>query len=213
MAVTDTSLRPFEVGTTGWTAADLDDPEIEAKWAAGNYEIVEGVLTQMPPAYFTGGWSLNKLVRIVENHLEDKGIDAGFAPEVEIIIDQSRLPRADAALLTAEDEVRHARATRDAGRRSPERTRILVPPTLIIESVSPGHESHDERTKKKWYAEFGVPNYWLLDALKRSLQCLRLEAGSYRLDAAGRDDEQVRPSAFPGLVIPLGRLWKQWKDA
>jgi Uma2 family endonuclease len=208
----DTSSRPFEPGTTGWTAADLDDPAMEAQWAAGSYEIVEGVLTRMPPAYFTGGYSLYKLMRNVDAYLEQEGISAGFGTGVEIILDQARLSRADAALLTAEDEIRHAKAARAAGRKSPERTRILVPPTLIIESVSPGHELHDERTKKRWYAEFGVPNYWLLDALKRSLQCFRLEGTEYHLDVAGRNDDEIRPSAFPGLVIPLARLWKQWRS-
>ena len=51
----DTSSKPFEPGTTGWTASDLDDPAIEREWFRGRYEIVEGVLTKMPPAYFTGG--------------------------------------------------------------------------------------------------------------------------------------------------------------
>jgi hypothetical protein len=41
--------RPFLPGTTGWTASDLDDPAIERGWIRGSYEIVEGVLTTMPP--------------------------------------------------------------------------------------------------------------------------------------------------------------------
>ena len=47
--------RPFLPGTTGWTASDLDDPQIERLWFSGRYEIVEGVLTSMPPAYLAGG--------------------------------------------------------------------------------------------------------------------------------------------------------------
>jgi hypothetical protein len=34
-----------------------------------------------------------------------------------------------------------------------------------------------------------------------------LESGKYRDDAAGRDADEVRPSAFPGLVIPLAAIW------
>lgn len=52
------SSKPFRPGTTGWSASDLDDPRIEGKWLRGSYEIVEGVLTRMPPAYFIGGESL-----------------------------------------------------------------------------------------------------------------------------------------------------------
>lgn len=62
-----TSSRPFEPGTTGWTVHDLDDPEIERQWFQGRYEIVEGVLTKIPPAYFAGGNVLfNVMHRIKE---------------------------------------------------------------------------------------------------------------------------------------------------
>jgi hypothetical protein len=27
-------------------------------------------------------------------------------------------------------------------------------------------------------------------------------------DAEGRDEQELRPAMFPGLVIPLARLWK-----
>src|SRR4029077_603034 len=95
-----------------------------------------------------------------------------------------------------------------AGRHDPDRTRLLVPPTLIIESVSPGHELHDERTKMRWYAEFGVPNYWIVDAFARTLKCFVLDQSAYRLDMSGTDQAEVNPSCFPGLGIPFGRLWK-----
>jgi len=48
--------RKFEVGTTGWTADDLDDERIERHWESGRYEIVEGVLNEdeIHPALFHG---------------------------------------------------------------------------------------------------------------------------------------------------------------
>ena len=59
--------RPFRVGTTGWTAADLDDPRIERLWERGAYEIVEGVLTKMTPAYFDGSVARQSLIDTVED--------------------------------------------------------------------------------------------------------------------------------------------------
>jgi Uma2 family endonuclease len=77
---------------------------------------------------------------------------------VDIIIDDTRVVVADAVWLTEDDQRKQEDATAKAGRKDSSRTRILIPPTLVIESISPGHERHDERTKLKWYAEFGVPN-------------------------------------------------------
>jgi Uma2 family endonuclease len=203
----DTSPRPFVPGTTGWSASDLDDPEIERLWFGGRYEIVDGALTTMPPAYFAGHNRLFKLMCICQAHVLDRKIGGEFSTEVDVIIDESRVAVVDGIYLSHEDEQRQEKAVRAAGRHDSERTRILVPPTLIIESVSPGHEMHDRRTKMRWYAEFGVPNYWILDAFKKSLDCHVLEGSAYRLDASGRNSQTVRISLFPGLKISLADLW------
>jgi Uma2 family endonuclease len=203
----DTSPKPFEPGTTGWTASDLDDPAIEREWFRGRYEIVEGVLTKMPPAYFTGGESLFKLMKLVDRHCEIHGPAGTFAMEVDIVIDEPRVALADAVFLTTEQRARQNEASRRAGKVDAQRTRILVPPWLIIESVSPGHELHDHRTKRRWYSEFGVTHYWILDAYRRSLECLVLEAGAYRTDQQGTNDNELRPSALPDLIISLRQLW------
>jgi len=200
--------RPFQPGTTGWTARDLDDPEIERQWFSGRYEIVEGVLTTMAAAYFPGGNATANVIVAVKEHLKHRGLPGRFAVELDIVVDETRISRADAAMLLPADVVRQEQAARNAGRSNSRRTRILVPPTLIIESVSPGHELHDERTKRRWYAEFGVPNYWIVDAYELSFLCLVLRDGSYLDDAVGHGDEAIRPSLFPGLVLSLKEIWE-----
>jgi Uma2 family endonuclease len=211
----DAVEKPFEPGTTGWSAADLDDPRIEREWLGGRYEIVEGVLATMPAAYFSGGEAVENLIFLLKAHLRPQGIRGGFAQEVDIILNDSRVLRADAVYMAPEVKNRLAAAARAAGRRDLRRTRILIPPTLVIESISLGHERHDEQTKRRWYAEFGIPHYWLFNTSNLSLRCLALvepegaEAVSYRVDAEGRGEEEVRPSLFPGLVIPLAEVWEE----
>jgi len=209
-----TTSKPFRPGTTGWGASDLDDPDVEAKWFQGRYEIIEGVLTEIPAAYFSGSRRLFRLQHRIAQYQESAEIAGDFANEVDIVIDEPRVVRADAVWMTPQDDARQAAAVANApplattgAARDPERTRILVPPTLIIESLSPGHESHDRRIKRKWYAEFGVPHYWLFDPFARSLECLVLESGAYRADQHARGDDELRPSLFPGLIVPLAQVW------
>jgi Uma2 family endonuclease len=207
MTLASHESKPFEPGTTGWTASDLDDPAIERLWFAGRYEIVEGVLTTMPPAYFVGGHALANLLFVLTEYSREKRLGFHFATEVDVVIDESRLARIDAVMLTSEDRARQAAAVKRAGRKDPDRTRILVPPTLAIEVVSPGHELHDRRTKRRWYADFGVPNYWILDPFDRSLQGLTLEGGAYANAFSGREDAELSSPMFPGLCLALGPLW------
>jgi Uma2 family endonuclease len=119
----------------------------------------------------------------------------------------NRASLADAAWMTPEEQSRQRSAAKRMGRADPDRTRILVPPSLIIEVVSPGHEAHDRNTKRKWYAEFGVPNYWILDAFDHSLECLALRGSRYRLVHRAHGNRRVRPARFPGLVIDLSQIW------
>lgn len=143
----------------------------------------------------------------IKNYLTASGRTGRFSTEVDVVVDEARVARSDAVLLMQSDDVRQRRAGKAAGRPDAKRTRILIPPTLIIESISPGHEHHDLKTKRRWYAEFGVPNYWILDGYAESLECLVLENRTYRSDAAGRKKDQVRPALFPGLAIPLLEIW------
>jgi Uma2 family endonuclease len=208
MTQVDTSLRPFVPGTTGWSAADLDDPEIERLWSEGRYEIIDGVLATMAPARYAGGRGLSNLLFACKLFVRDKGLGGWFSVEADIILEESRVVVADLLYMSDEAAKKQERVARQAGKNDSKRTRILVPPTLVVESVSLGHEQHDRLTKLRWYAEFGVPNYWILDAFNRTLECRVLEGDSYRLEASGNKSGSVSPSLFPGLAISLPEIWQ-----
>jgi len=200
--------RPaLQPGTFGWAANDLLDPEVRGLWDAGRYEIIDGVLTLMPAAYFRGGSAAITLAFILRDHLRARGTPAAFAGEVDIELAPDRVVRADAVVVIGGDLPLFEAMTFDPPGGDWRDHPLRRPPSLVIESVSAGHEAHDRRTKRAWYARFGVPRYWIVDAYARSLECLRLEAGEYVTDAAGAGDFTLRPAAFPGLQIPLGEVW------
>ena len=200
--------REFAVGTLGWTADDLDDPEIERQWDEGSYEIVEGVLTRMAAAHFDGGNSLFRLGMIIQSHVDAAGTGGEFAVETDLVLEQMRVPRVDGMYLTA-DELRRQEALNAASRRPRGKYgRVRVVPTLIVEAISLGHEAHDKKTKRRWYAEAGVPHYWMLDAYAKLLECFVVQGPDYRSEQVGRGTDEVKPSLFPGLVIPLARVWR-----
>src|SRR5450759_3157408 len=125
MSSTTACDRIFQPGTTGWTASDLDDPRIAGSWFRGRYEIVEGVLTTKPAAYFTGSSALFELMSLVKAHATESGFPGSFAPEVDIVIDEQRVLVADAVFLTPSDKQHQQDAAHLAGRTDPTRTRLL----------------------------------------------------------------------------------------
>lgn len=191
--------RAFEPGTTGWTIHDLmGDPEIQAQWQQG----------RMAPAFPFSNRRLSRLVWMIQYHLHNTGGTGEFGQEVDLYITDDRVARVDAIFFTPEDDRRQLEELVNRGIVERERVVQYAPPTLIIESVSEGHERHDRVIKRRWYAERGVPDCWILHTFERSLECLVLEGAAYRTDQAGRNDDELRPALFPGLIIPLADLWK-----
>src|SRR5437588_2784874 len=133
----ETAHREFIPGTTGWSVDDLDDPQIERLWFQGRYEIVEGVLTVMAAAYFDGGCALENLLFFIRSHIEARQLGWKPATEVDMILNKRRLPRVDAVFLSPDDQEKQKAAHAATGkRRQLKYGRILVPPSLVIESIS-----------------------------------------------------------------------------
>jgi Uma2 family endonuclease len=81
-------------------------------------------------------------------------------------------------------------------------------PDLVVEVVSPSSRRYDRVTKLHWYAQLGVPEYWLVDPEARTLEQLVLHDGAYVIAASLADDDTFHPSGFEGLEIPLTKLWE-----
>ena len=80
-------------------------------------------------------------------------------------------------------------------------------PDLVVEIVSPSRQRYDRVTKLRWYAQLGVPEYWLVDGAAKTLERLVLREGTYAIAASLAEDETFRPESFDGLEIPLSKLW------
>lgn len=84
---------------------------------------------------------------------------------------------------------------------------ISVRPDWICEILSESNQAHDRVTKRRLYAEAGVPHYWLVDPEARTLEALSLEGGRW-IDGGSFDDQAVaRIAPFDAIEIPVGRIF------
>jgi len=81
-------------------------------------------------------------------------------------------------------------------------------PDLVVEVISPSSQRYDRVTKLRWYAQLGIPEYWLVDAAARTLERLVLREGAYSIADALAEGETFQPESFQGLEIPLSKLWR-----
>jgi Uma2 family endonuclease len=82
-------------------------------------------------------------------------------------------------------------------------------PDLVVEVVSPSSQRFDRVIKLRWYAQLGIPEYWLVDGSARTLERLVLREGAYVIAASLAENETFRPESFEGLEIALARLWSR----
>ncbi len=85
------------------------------------------------------------------------------------------------------------------------RENVQGAPDLIIEILSPGTRSRDEGIKREIYERYGVPEYWMLDADRKTSRVYRRLGNRLRLVAelsADAGDVLTSP-LLPGLAVPL----------
>ena len=80
-----------------------------------------------------------------------------------------------------------------------------VPPVLAVEIVSPESVFRDNHTKRREYAAFGIPCYWIINPLpeKVGLIELRLDGGEYReVTQVYGEDVFATDLPFPVRIVP-----------
>jgi Uma2 family endonuclease len=80
-------------------------------------------------------------------------------------------------------------------------------PDLVAEVLLPSTTAHDRATKLPIYAAAGVPEFWLIDPLAKTVEVLKLHGKKYLVDAILAGDQTLTSSMFPGWHLPLSDLF------
>lgn len=84
---------------------------------------------------------------------------------------------------------------------------MTVRPDWICEIVSESNRSTDTIKKVRRYHQAGVPHYWLLDEVARSLLVYRHGPDGYVIAIAAEATESVRAEPFDAIELKVGALF------
>jgi Uma2 family endonuclease len=79
---------------------------------------------------------------------------------------------------------------------------------LLVIEVAQSSLVYDRGEKAALYAEAGIADYWIVNNAGQCVEVYRdPEAGRYRSAQTFRGDQEVRPLAFPEVVLRPSMLW------
>lgn len=77
---------------------------------------------------------------------------------------------------------------------------------LVVEIVSPGSGSTDRGVKFDEYEEAGIPEYWIIDPVRKQVDVYALNDGLYQREKS--QDDRIRSRVLPGFVLDSALLWR-----
>ena len=171
------------------TLAEYLALEIEGLW-----ELADGELYEMPPPSLDHQRLVGFLYRMLCAYLDGTAPSPGEALwGVGVALSESRMLIPDLAFLRA-------------GREDIQQANYLDGvPDLVVEALSTDRQ-RDLALKRAWYAEAGVPEYWILDPVNDILTVLELSDDEYVERTLGRADT-LTTATIPGFTLPLEQLF------
>lgn len=82
-------------------------------------------------------------------------------------------------------------------------------PDLVVEILSPGSRHRDKVRKLAIYGKHGVPEYWILDPVARTLERYEQDGGRLTLTELFEGDERVVSDKLPCLSFAVSELFAE----
>ena len=82
-------------------------------------------------------------------------------------------------------------------------------PDLVVEVLSRSTEARDRGRKMNLLARFGVPEYWIADPVRNTLEVYALRGAAYQMIGVYDERHDVVSPTLPGLSFNAGRLFQE----
>jgi len=159
------------------------------------YEILDGELYVTPSPSYGHQLAVYRLATFLGSHVEAKGLGQVLFAPLDVLLAETNIVQPDILFLSR-------------GKIPPGKAKnIQVAPDLVVEVLSESTAEQDRLHKKRIYARHGVPHYWIVDPENRTLEVFELAGAEYRPAGSLAGEALAASSLFPGLAIPLARLW------
>ena len=155
-------------------------------------ELVWGIVREPPAPTCSHQAVVVRTLIVLAVHVARHALGRVLVSPVDVVLDEQK------ALVLQPDIVFVAVA-----RSGIVRERIWGAPDLVVEVVSPGTRRRDTIDKRRWYRQYGVREYWIIDPVSQTVEVSEITGANGRArrrTAHGRG--HVRSNVLAGFASP-----------
>jgi Uma2 family endonuclease len=160
------------------------------------YEIVDGELIVTAAPIPLHQRILRRLTVLLDQHIQKHGLGEIYFAPLDIVFSPGTVLEPD--LIFIRQSRLHIIGEKN----------LTGPPDLVVEVLSDSTVHLDRQVKPKQFALYGVPEFWLIDPVGKTVEIFRLREGAYELAMRLSYKDDLESPLFPGLTLPVSSLWE-----
>ena len=199
-------MRRVQESVTATYAAQTVQLPVQGQWTYDDYarlpddgkryEVIRGELYMSAAPRPLHQRVITRLAFFLEGYLEESNLGTAFAAPIDVLLPEKLGDPVQPDIVVIRRE-----SLPVVGELN-----IQGAPDLVMEVLSPSNPSHDRSLKHELYAEAGVPEYWIIDPLERTVEIHVLRAGSYILLERFGEDETARSELLEGFAVTVSAI-------
>jgi Uma2 family endonuclease len=159
------------------------------------YEVLEGELFVAPPPSLDHQFASSNLHHHVGTFVRHAQSGRALAAPTGVRLDNDTVLEPDIVVVLREHADRLGEQV------------IEGPPDLVVEILSPATARRDALRKRRAYERHGVPEYWIVDPVARTVEVLVLHGERYRRDGIHAEGERFRSRVLVGFELDVAEVF------
>ncbi len=159
------------------------------------YEIVQGVLVMSPAPTPEHQSVLGEIYSYLREHIQLTGRGLVYMGPLDVELSERNVFQPDVLVVLKEH--------RDGFRRK----HFVGVPDLAVEIISPSSATYDRLTKYETYQRAGIPEYWLVNTTRHTVEVFILEGRRYHSLGVFKGEQALPSRLVPSGVVPVERFF------
>ena len=159
------------------------------------FELIDGELMLAPAPVPTHQMIVVELLYILKEFVEGHGLGRVLVAPTDVVLSEHQVVQPDILFISTE-------RLHIIGERN-----VQGAPDLVIEVLSPSTTSRDRVLKASGYLRFGVPEYWIVDPVERTIEVMRAGQTAFDTLRVYTDGTFAESPTFPGLLTDVSRVF------